>query len=99
MKKICSSCRQNFEVTDDDLTFYDKVSPVIGGKKLSVPSPTLCPQCRMQRRLSWRNEKRLYHRKCDKTGKQILSIYSPDKPYIVYNVAEWYADDWDPLSY
>jgi hypothetical protein len=99
MMKSCSQCRQQFEITDADLAFYDKVSPVFNGKKEQVPPPTLCPACRMQRRLSWRNEKRLYHRKCDKTGKQILSIYSPDKPYTVYDLPEWYGDGWDPLSY
>ncbi len=95
----CKQCSATFEVTKEDLAFYDKISPVFGGKKYAVPPPTLCPDCRMQRRLAWRNEKRLYHRKCDMTGKQIISIYAQDKPYTVYEHREWYSDKWDPLSY
>lgn len=99
MTHDCTHCGQAFEITEDDLAFYDEVSPVFNGKKELLPPPMLCYFCRQQRRLSWRNEKRLYHRKCDKTGKQILSIYSPDKPFTVYELKEWYGDGWDPLSY
>ena len=99
MKKSCTHCRQEFEITQDDLAFYEKVSPVFRGKRYDIPPPTLCFDCRQQRRLSWRNEKRLYHRKCDLTGKQILSIYSQDKPYTVYEHHQWNTDVWDPLTY
>jgi len=99
MKKTCTYCRQSFDISAEDLAFLEKVSPEIGGIKQQIPPPTLCPECRRQRRMSWRNEKRLYHRKCDLTGKQILSVYSPDKPFTVYEHHEWYKADWDPLSY
>lgn len=99
MLQTCHQCTASFEITQDDLAFYEKISPTFGGKACAVPPPTLCFDCRQQRRLSWRNEKKLYHRKCDLTGKQILSIYSPDKPYTVYEFHEWYGDQWDPLDY
>lgn len=99
MNQICRQCSANFEIASDDLAFYEKVSPVFNGKKELIPPPTLCPECRQQRQLTWRNEKRLYHRKCDMTGRQIISIYSQDKPYTVYEHREWYSDKWDPLSY
>jgi len=99
MNKKCTQCSAPFEVTDDDLAFYDKVSPIFNGKKELIPVPTHCPSCRLQRRLAFRNERKLYHRKCDKTGKQIISIYAPDKPYVVYEQTEWWNDDWDALEY
>ena len=74
--KECKQCKTSFEVTDEDRSFYDKVSPIIAGKKQSVPEPTLCPHCRQQRRLAWRNERVLYHRKCDMSGKQIVYPYT-----------------------
>jgi hypothetical protein len=67
--------------------------------KYQIPSPTLCPDCRQQRRLSFRNERNLYKRKCDLTKKDIISIYSPDKRYKVYEQNEWWSDKWDPLDY
>lgn len=33
------------------------------------------------------------------TGKQMLSIYSPDKPYKVYEQTVWWSDQFDPLAY
>ena len=99
MQKICRQCDMEFQITKEDLGFYDKVSPVFNGKKYSIPPPTLCPDCRQQRRLTFRNERNLYHRKCDLSGKQIISIYSPDKPLKVYAQKEWWSDKWDALDY
>ncbi len=93
--KNCKQCVQQFEVTDEDLEFYDKVSPVFGGKKYQIPPPTLCPDCRYQRRLSWRNEQTLYFRTCDGTGEQIMSAYSSEKPFPIYQSDYWYSDKWD----
>lgn len=99
MQKSCKKCAANYEITAEDLVFYEKVSPVFAGKKYLVPPPTLCPQCRARRRLSFRNERKLYNRKCDLTGRQILSMYSPEKPYKVYDHKEWWGDKWDAGGY
>lgn len=73
---------------------------MIGGKTTALPKPTLCPGCRLQRLQSFCNERTLYHRKCDLTGKQIISIYHPDSPFTIYNQKEWYEQSgWDPHSY
>ena len=95
----CAQCRLPFEITPDDLAFYDKASPIIAGKKYMIPSPTLCPDCRRQRRLSFRNERTLYHRKCDLSGKQVISNFAVDAPNPVYAYEEWWSDKWDPKSY
>jgi len=41
----------------------------------------------------------LYDRKCDLTGKNLLSIYSSDKPYKVYGEEEWRSDKWSGFDY
>ena len=97
--KVCKKCNSNFEITDKDLEFYDKVSPKFNGEKYIIPTPTLCPDCRQQRRLSFRNERKLYKRKCDATGENIIWMYSPDKPYKVYNQDFWLSDKWDAIDY
>ena len=105
MNKNCKNCQQIFEITESDLGFYDKISPVFPangtgtGKKFLFPEPSLCPDCRQQRRLAFRNERKLYKRKCDATGKEIISIYSADKPYKVFDQGEWWSDRWDGLDY
>jgi len=99
MQRACQQCAGNFEVTDEDLKFYDKVSPVFGGKKYLIPPPTLCPSCRMQRRTAFRNERNLYKRKCDFSGQEILSVYPPDSPYKVYDQFIWNGDKWNSLEF
>ena len=51
--KNCKECKKQFEIDSNDKTFY---------KKVNVPEPKLCPQCRMQRRFAFRNEKELLGR-------------------------------------
>ena len=97
--KTCKQCQKNFEVTDQDRAFYKKVSPVFNGQTYLIPEPTLCPRCRQQRRLSWRNEINLFQTTCAKSDKKILSMYSADCGYVIYDQTEWWKDDWDPLQY
>lgn len=86
----CRLCSSVFQITDDDRAFYDA---------MGVPSPILCPDCRMQRRLIFRNERCLYKRKCDYSGKQIISVYHPASPFKVYDFKDWMSDTWDAMEY
>lgn len=88
--RTCKNCQQSFSITDADMVFYEK---------LEVPKATLCPDCRQQRRLAWRNERHMYKRKCNFTGKDIISMYPPDTPFQVYDQETWWSDQWDPLQY
>lgn len=99
MNKSCKNCTTQFEITDQDLGFYDKISPVFDGKKFPIPTPELCSDCRQQRRIAFRNESNLYGRQCDLCHKNIISIYSSDKLYTVYCHECWWSDKWDPLKY
>ena len=92
-------CQQPFEVTDSDLAFYEKVSPVFNGKKALIPPPTLCPPCRKQRRLMHQNMYTLCRRPCSMTGKEMMSRYPADTPFPVFHANVWWSDAWDPLSY
>ncbi|MDP3784632.1 MAG: hypothetical protein Q8R12_00960 [bacterium] len=88
--KVCQNCKQNFVIEPEDFKFYEKIS---------VPPPTFCPHCRYIRRLLNRNEWMLYRRKCDATGRDIVSIYKPEAPFPVYKQEEWWSDRWDPMEY
>ena len=86
-------------MTDKDLEFYDKISPVFSGKKYSIPSPSLCPDERQRRRLCFRNERYLYTRTCDATGKKIISNFGPHTVCPVFTREHWISDGYDPSSY
>lgn len=95
----CKQCSASFSATPWEVNFYDAIAPVFKGKKYAVPPPALCPGCRQQRRLAFYNRRNLYKRKCDFTGKNMVAIYSPDKPFRVYDRDIWYSDQWDPMQY
>jgi len=99
INKTCKNCSQPFEVAQEDLDLYKEISPVFNGKRYDIPPPTLCPTCRQQRRLAFRNERKLYTRKCDLSSKDILSTYTPETPYKIYDQTEWWSDKWDALKY
>src|SRR3989339_616031 len=95
----CRHCSSAFEISDEDLAMLRELSPEIGGKTMSLPPPTLCPDCRLRRRQSHVNHVNLYERKCDLSGAQIISNIHPSSPYRVYAQEDWYSDKWDPHAY
>ena len=86
----CQNCKKDFTIESDDFGFYEKIK---------VPPPTFCSECRIQRRLTWRNERIFYKRNCDLCNKSMLTIYSLDKPRKIYCTQCWYSDKWSPLNY
>jgi hypothetical protein len=99
MIQQCRTCSAEFSVTAEHLSFFDRASPVFQRRKHQIPPPAICPDCRKQRRLLWRNELHLYSRKCGLCGAKIISIYSPDKRYPVYCNDCWWSDAWSALQF
>lgn len=88
--KSCKQCKTDFEISAKDQAFY---------QKMDVPEPVLCMMCRREHLLVWRNQRILYGRTCDKTDKQIISVFAPDCGYTVYDRDYWWGDEWDPIEY
>jgi hypothetical protein len=89
-KRSCKNCSNQFVIDPDDFSFYQKIR---------VPPPTLCPACRSQRRMAWRNDYRFYPRSCDYCKSDTLSLYSEDKPVTIYCPKCWWSDAWDAKDY
>jgi hypothetical protein len=83
--KCNEQCTEAFKIIESELQFY---------KRMNLPIPHLCPNCRHYKRLKQRNPLELWHRQCmcDKDnhihkGKcevEFKTPYSPDRPEIVY---------------
>ena len=87
--KQCLQCHKNFQLYPEDLEFC---------KNIKVPEPILCNDCSTQRRMCFRNERSLHKRKCDLCQQEVISIFSPDKPYQVYCNKCWWSDKWNILD-
>lgn len=97
--KKCLKCRTDFVISKEDKKFLDEVSPTFHNQKFLIPEPTFCPDCRAQRRMSWRNERKFHKRKCDLCQKNILSMYSAEIKFPVYCLDCWWSDNWEPKKY
>lgn len=97
--KKCQISGEEFWVRDEDLEFYRKISPEIGGKIYEIPSPKLCPKERERRRLTYRNERNLYKIESALSGTSMISVFSPDTKFTIYTKDEFWGDKWDPLKY
>ncbi len=53
----------------------------------------------MIRRMSFRNDRHLFRRKDDATGREIFSSFPQAAPLKVYDTDYWWSDAWDPLDY
>jgi len=87
----CQNCKQDFVIEPEDFAFYEK---------MKVPAPTFCPDCRLQRRAVWRNERSLHKRKCDAPGHNEIILSAIGSPkYKVYDLDYWWSDKWDATGY
>jgi hypothetical protein len=71
------SCTEAFKITEAEFSFY---------KRMNLPLPRFCHNCRHFMRLKHRNPIKLWHRKCMKDGceNEFETSYAPDRPEIVY---------------
>src|SRR3989338_456622 len=86
----CQNCKTAFTIEPEDFAFYEKIK---------VPPPTWCPECRLQRRLSFLSLIHLYHRTCGLCGQLFITNYHPDAPFVVYCPQCWWSDKWDARDY
>ena len=75
--KCNEQCTEAFKIIPDELSFY---------RRMNLPIPHLCPNCRHYNRLKQRNPLKLWHRKCMKENciNEFETSYAPDRPEIVY---------------
>jgi len=89
-KNNCQNCKNEFIIEPDDFVFYDKIK---------VPPPTFCPECRMQRRMAFRNPSNIFKTKNAFTGKDIFSLIPNEANVNVVTNSDWFGDTWDGLDY
>ncbi|MEK7180761.1 MAG: hypothetical protein AAB738_00285 [Patescibacteria group bacterium] len=88
--RTCQNCKQNFVIESDDFAFY---------KKVEVPAPTWCPECRAIRRHIFWAERNLFRKKEALAGKEVFSTYPEKSPIKIYDHDYWWSDNWDPMEY
>jgi hypothetical protein len=90
LEKSCRETGASFVVREWEQAFLDS---------LGLPYPTLSPLERHRRRLTHRNERRIYKRTCSYSGQPIISMYREESPLTVYAPDVWWSDVWDPKDY
>ena len=88
--KNCQNCKKDFKIEPDDFLFY---------KKIKVPPPTFCPECRKSRIMSFVNMRSLYKRDCNLCNKPIVTMYHSTDIAPIYCNECWQSDNWDASIY
>ena len=86
----CQNCKKGFLIHDVDFAFYTKIN---------VPTPTWCPECRMVRRMMFRNERTLFRRNVKGIDEPVLSIFPESSGFHVYYQKEWQTADFDATDF
>jgi hypothetical protein len=75
--KCNEQCTEAFKIIESEYSFY---------KRMNLPIPHLCPNCRHYQRLKQRNPFKLWHRHCMKEGcpNEFETSYAPDRQEIIY---------------
>ena len=83
--KVDTRCTYGFRILPDEFVFY---------KKMNLPIPRYCPNCRYYQRLKWTNPFKFYSRECmcelpnhNHDGKcrvEFETMYAPDREEIIY---------------
>jgi hypothetical protein len=70
-------CTEAFKIIESELQFY---------RRMNLPLPHLCPNCRHYQRLKQRNPLKLWHRKCMREGciNEFETSYAPERKEMVY---------------
>ena len=71
----CMKCSRNYRLIRRELEFY---------KKMSIPIPRECWNCRFTERILRRGPYKFWNRNCAKCQKDIITNYAPDRPEIIY---------------
>lgn len=73
----CISCDRNFNIVDQELGIY---------RRLNIPIPRRCPNCRYLERIALRPLRKLWHRSCMNKGctNEFETSYAPDQSEIIY---------------
>jgi hypothetical protein len=85
----CQNCKKDFVIDPDDFDFYAKIK---------VPPPTWCPQCRVVRRMIWRNDWHLFKKPEALKGESIFSFFPPEAPVKIYDRDYYWSDAWDAMN-
>ena len=86
----CKNCSSEFSITDKDVEFFSG---------FNLPVPKLCPSCREQERLAFRNERYYYQHICALCKKPIIAVYDPKITKNVYCHSCWWSDKWNASDY
>jgi hypothetical protein len=81
----CLHCEKKYKIQPIELKFY---------RKMNVPIPVKCPDCRHWERMRLRNQRYLFDRKCEKCSTEVQSTFSPEQPEIIY-CGKCYAEAFD----
>ncbi len=88
--KTCEHCNNSFEITEGELSLYEKVG---------IELPVICFFCRVKIHLSFWMFGKFRKGKSDLSGESLITVLPEKNRYPIYTSTEWYSDKWDAMDY
>lgn len=83
MKKNCTHCQKEFEISKEEINTYSKVDIVL---------PTICFRCRIAQHFAFWPFGKFRIGTSELSGEQIITTH-PEKPrFPIYTSKEWHSD-------
>jgi len=83
---MCKTCNGPINLSDQEGALLEK---------FHISQLAYCFHCSWQRKMQWQNEYQVYRRSCSATGKNIISIFSEDTAFPVFERKYWLSDKWE----
>jgi hypothetical protein len=90
LSKICTDCKQEFEISSGDLDLYNKVG-------LEIPAQ--CFFCRIKQHFGFIVFGKFRKGKSALSGENLITVLPERSRYPIYKSHEWWGDAWDPISF
>jgi len=97
--RVCRLSGEEFPIFQSEKVLLEKMSPTVWWQTIHLPLPTICREERQKRRLSHKNERRLYKRYVSQYDQTLLSMYDPQNPQPVMKIKDYFSDSRDAQSY
>jgi len=95
MKKICKNCNDPFVIDQSDLEFLTHLTAQFPYLPIPIPAPTLCPLCRLNRRLAFRNLSFISWEEDYQTKERVFSYYPGGAPFPILSNERWWKAEYE----
>jgi len=88
--RVCSGCKNEFEIDSGDFPLYEKIGLLL---------PEKCFECRIKQYLAFFIFGKFRKSVSDLSGESLITVIPENSRYPIYKSHEWWGDSWDAMNF